>query len=981
MQHELWARLEQLFAEVTTQRHIDRDAFLARSCGGDTELRRELDELLRAHDAVGVLDSIPRTNDSAPQPSLIAGTALGSWRIDNMIGRGGMGEVYAATRIDAAFEQRAALKLLRFEAVGQLDRFHVERRILARLEHPGIARLLDGGTAPDGRPYTVMEYVAGRSLTDYCRHHSSSLQERLTLFAQVCDAVAFAHRNLVIHRDLKPDNILVDAQGTVKLLDFGIAKLLDAAASAQDTHTTIAPFTPDYAAPEQLSGQPVTTATDIYALGTLLFELLTGERPLRMRGLPSTQAMQLVLDRAAPAPSRTALANADAPLQARLLVGDLDAIVAKCLRKEAAHRYETANALKRDIESHLRNEPVQAREGARLYVLGRALRRYRWALAAVASLIITLAAGLAGTLWQARRAETQARTSAAVQEFVSDLFRANSSSQDDPVKARQTTARELLDLGARKIDTAMADAPAAKLSVLKLLSQLYEDLALYDEAVRLRREAVSRTRQLHGADSTETAGALAELAGAIYASNTIEVSEPEKLLAQAAAILDRKKDFSSKTRGVLLTKLAERYLNVDAPRALDYARQAVRVLETMPPTADLAESLYQRGLLEQNAGLVRDAEASFSRAIVVSRNVDGYPNKNLPRFYAYLGEVQNRLLDIAGAEKSARLAMQMAIAINGEDHVDALQTRMRLGRTLFITGRTQEGLALLLSAKQLALKIRGANDTSHTPVALMDYGYSQAQAGELERGLDDIQKAIALHRSSAGQGSIFMATMLERAAYPLSEMGRYGAAHAYLDEASALRIQARVAPRTSPYNTNTRARIRLALFEGNTQTAQSLLDELFVDADESLGISLTLVERWLLTAEVDLASGRNIPARELAQRARAKIQSSGQGAYHAFYTIRADLVEGAATLQVARPAAALPLLQRTLAVREKLLATASPRIAEAQILLAECHLALGDVTSARSLANAAAAIHALHNELGEHYRRPLRQLQAKLEGK
>ena len=974
-----WSRIEQLFGEALTQPATARGAFLARSCGSDADLRRELDELLRSHDTSGVLDNSVRAADSVSlHPSLPGGTCLGSWRIDKLIGRGGMGEVYAATRADAAFEQRAALKLLRYEAVGQMDRFHVERRILAQLEHPGIARLLDGGMAADGRPYTVMEYVEGHSLTEYCRERQAALPERLALFAQVCDAVAFAHRNLVIHRDLKPDNILVNAQGTVKLLDFGVAKLLDAGASPHDTHTTIAPFTPDYAAPEQLSGQPVTTATDIYALGVLLFELLTGERPLRMRGLPSTQAMQLVLDRTAPAPSRIAQAKIDAPLQARLLIGDLDAIVAKCLRKEPAHRYETVNALKHDIESHLRNEPVQAREGARWYVFGRALRRYRWAVAGVAVLIVALAAGLAGTLWQAQRAETQARTAAAVQEFLSDLFRANSSSQDNPVKARQTTARELLDLGAKKIDTAMADAPAAKLSVLQLLSQLYDDLALYDEAVRLRREAVALTRQLHGTDSTETAGALTELAGSMYGSNTIHVSEPEKLLAQAAAILDRKKDFSSETRGVLLTKLAERYLNADAPQALDYARQAVRVFETQPPSSSLAESLYQRGLLEQNAGLVRDAAASFGRAIDVSRSVDGYPNKNLPRFYAYLGEVQNRLQDIAGAEKSARLAMQLAIAINGEDHVDALQTRMRLGRTLFITGRTQEGLALLLSAKQLALKIRGAHDTSHTPIALMDFGYSQAQAGVLEQGLDDIQKAIALHRSSDSQSSIFMASMLERAASPLSEMGRYDAARTYLDEASALRIKARVAPRTFPYNMNTRARIRLALFEGNTQTAQTLLKELFVDRDESLGISLTLIELWLLTAEVDLAAGRSTPATELAQRVRDKIEASGHDAYHVFYTIRADLVEGEAALQAARPATALSLLQRTLAVREKLLAPSSPRIAEAQIVLAECYLALGQFKQAQSLAVAATAIHATHPALGEHYRRPLRQLQASL---
>ncbi|MEO7756393.1 MAG: serine/threonine-protein kinase, partial [Dokdonella sp.] len=302
MQRERWNRLEQIFADVLDMPASARPAFLERACGDDAELRREIDQLLRAHDAPGVLDVAPHTAETpALNPSLPAGATIGPWRIERMVGRGGMGEVYAASRADAAFEQRAALKLLRYEAAGELERFHAERRILARLEHPGIARLLDGGVAPDGRPYTVMEYVEGQSLTDYCRARHSPLRERLALFEQVCDAVAFAHRNLVIHRDLKPPNILVDAEGNVKLLDFGIAKLLDATALPQNADNTVAPFTPDYAAPEQLNGEPVTTATDVYALGVLLFELLTGERPLQMRGLPSAHALKLLLDRSAPA--------------------------------------------------------------------------------------------------------------------------------------------------------------------------------------------------------------------------------------------------------------------------------------------------------------------------------------------------------------------------------------------------------------------------------------------------------------------------------------------------------------------------------------------------------------------------------------------------------------------------------------------------------------------------------------------------------
>ncbi len=312
MHRKRWERLQKLFSKALTLPEAERSAWLARACNDDAELLGEVTELLRAEAMAGLLDTPPIATDSANAatvaPSLAAGARVGAWRIEKLVGRGGMGEVYAATRIEVEFEQRGALKLLRFEAIGELARFNAERRILARLDHPGIARLLDGGIAPDGRPYTVMTFVDGVTLIDYCNARHSPLAERLALFAQVCDAVAFAHRNLIIHRDLKPANTLVDADGKVKLLDFGIAKLIDASASSDsaDPNLTIAPFTPDYAAPEQLAGTAVTTATDVYALGVLLFELLTGERPLHTRGLPFAQALALLNDREAPLASRAA---------------------------------------------------------------------------------------------------------------------------------------------------------------------------------------------------------------------------------------------------------------------------------------------------------------------------------------------------------------------------------------------------------------------------------------------------------------------------------------------------------------------------------------------------------------------------------------------------------------------------------------------------------------------------------------------------
>ncbi|MEO7755369.1 MAG: tetratricopeptide repeat protein, partial [Dokdonella sp.] len=527
----------------------------------------------------------------------------------------------------------------------------------------------------------------------------------------------------------------------------------------------------------------------------------------------------------------------------------------------------------------------------------------------------------------------------------------------------------------KKIDTSMTDAPAAKLSVLKLLSDLYDDLALDDETVRLRRETVALVRKLYGVDSTEAAAALIELSASMHASGS--VNEREKVLTEAAAILDGRRDFDSKTRAALLTKQAEHYQSIDQPRALEYARKSVRIYETNPPSVDLAEAQYECGLIELNIGLVRESAVSLRRAIDVSRAVEGFPNPSLPRFYAYLGQAQQRMLDLAGAEDSARLALQTAKAVNGEDHVDTLQTEMRLGRILFDTGRTQEGLALLRSAKDRALRIRGPDDPFHTPPTVQEYGNALARSGKLDEGLAFMQTAIANRRTNR-PGTIPLASMLDAAASAMTDMGHFVEAQGYLDEASAIRSKGGVAARTQAYNLNTSTRIRVALAEGLDETATSLLDELFADPDETFGMSATAIERWLLEAEVDLSAHRGDLATELSQRVRNKLAKNDMDAYLGFYAMRADLIEGEAALQDNHPQAALPLLQSSLRIREKLLDPSSPKIAEAQIALARCHLAMGELKQAQTLATSATAIHSLHKELGEQYRQPLRELQAQL---
>ncbi len=823
MQTDRWARLEQFFAEATTQPRDARDAFLERSCGDDADLRRELDELLRAHDASGVLDNAPHAAGNAvPHPSLAAGSCLGSWRIDRMIGRGGMGEVYAATRADAAFEQRAALKLLRYEAAGQMDRFHAERSFLARLEHPGIARLLDGGVAPDGRPYTVMEYVEGRSLTDYCREQKAALPERLALFTQVCDAVAFAHRNLIVHRDLKPDNILVDASGRVKLLDFGIAKLLDAAASPHASQTTIAPFTPDYAAPEQLSGEAVTTATDIYALGALLFELLTGERPMRMRGLPSTHALQVLLDRTAPAPSRIAQASADAPTAARLLIGDLDAIVAKCLRKEPSYRYETVDALRRDIECHLRSEPVQAREGARMYVIGRALRRHRWAVAGVAMLIVTLAAGLAGTLWQAEQARQQAERANAVRDFLVSLFE---TAEADQPRDLRPTPEEIVEKGGDRILADHSMPQETKADLLAVLARVALSMDAQTQGQELTAALIPLSEQLYEPSDPRWIGARHLRALALMEkgefANAVALLEPmqdalmrrddalgiEALLALARAISERggrveealalqreitalaMKDAQAHPRSAMQALIAEANHLAALHRFKESLERSEIALAFWKAQAlPLSNEVLQlHGSIGDSASSLGDAargEAAYREAIALSERLYKRPHQDTAWFVGVLGSYLVALGRYDEAEPYVQRGLTMRRDLLGEADPSTLFAVSALARLRASQSRTDEALTVLSEGVAVCTKTGLQHQAC---VRLLQIrGQVYATKSEFDAAEADLNAAIALQRQISGEDGAMVASQLRALSGMQRLAGRYHEAIATAGHALAL---------------------------------------------------------------------------------------------------------------------------------------------------------------------------------------------------
>jgi tetratricopeptide (TPR) repeat protein len=395
-----WRRVEEIFHEALERPDGSRTAFLAERCAGDTAMEREVRGILAGYTA--------QERVSAGQGAkALDGARFGAFELVKQIGEGGMGAVYLARR-RGDFDQRAAVKLINgtpAAAALMAERFRQERQILATLEHPNIARVLDGGVTAEGQPYLAMEYVEGERVDRYCARQNLPLAERLKLFRKICAAVHYAHQHLVVHRDLKPANILVDQQGEPKLLDFGIAKVLDPPGAAPEhlpTRTMAALMTPEYASPEQIQGQACTVASDVYSLGVILYELLAGKRPFADTASTPAEMIAAVVTTEARRPSLAAPEN----LKSRLR-GDLDGIVMKALAKKPEERYGSAEQLSEDIRRYLEGLPVSAVEGTRAYVARKFVVRHKVGVAAAGVVLLSLIAGLAGTLWQARVAESQ----------------------------------------------------------------------------------------------------------------------------------------------------------------------------------------------------------------------------------------------------------------------------------------------------------------------------------------------------------------------------------------------------------------------------------------------------------------------------------------------------------------------------------------------------------------------------------------------
>ena len=952
----------------------------------DPEVRRQVELLLACDqpDGHSLSDLVNQQAEIAlntgEEPA--EGTLCGPYRLLKMIGRGGMGEVWLAERTDGFLKRPVALKLpyAGVHASHFADRLYRERDILASLVHPGIARLYDAGLAEGGRPFLALEFIEGTNLSDYCNERQLPVRDRLRLFLQVLSAVQHAHSHLVIHRDLKPSNILVTGEGEVKLLDFGIAKLMTEGEPLETELTQVGgrAFTLNYASPEQISGQPVTTSSDVFSLGMILFELLSGERPFVPKSESRAALEEAILTADPRRPSQSVWNEAQAQARSTTirklraqLQGDLDLIVLKALQKQPEQRYSTVDAFRADIQRHLSGEAILAQPESTRYRTKKFVLRHKIAVVSTVAVFLALATGLSVALWQARVARNEARTAAAVEEFTEDIFRTNSLEQPDPAKARQTTARQLLDIGARKMAGSLNDAPAAKLRMLAILGSLYLDLGLDDQAVELQKQRVALAKALYGERSAAVVPALIDLGGAMHASRS--VNEREAVLLEGKAILDGTGDHTSQTRGRLLSTLAEHYASTDLPKSLTYANESVEIYRKWPASPELASVLYLAGVSYVTAGEDAQAEKALDEAISLSKRFGGEPNPDLARYYAYKAQAAHNQMRYSMAEESYRLAMKYAQQLGGEEDVDTMETESRLGTFLVLTSRSREALPYLQKTKDICLRTKGPNDPFYTPQMLLQYGMALHANGRPEEALEYVSQAVENRRRNR-PGTRYLGQMLENEALVLIELGQYRKAEQLLGEAAAIRK----AVGKKFENNYLTPNIRLALAVGRLDEAADLIERYYGAVPEHAPLSLAFLNNLETRAEMALFRNDGRTAVTMAGRAADAIAASPAQAYLKVQLADAMLEEGRGYLLEHDPVKARPLLENAVQSDAEMLDNNSPELAVAQATLGSCYLDLGDRQKAKDSLSKSQSILQVHKELGEPYKRPALELARRL---
>ena len=766
-----FARVEELFLAALELEPQARATFLADSCPGDESLRLEVEAMLAvdesAHERIAsAVEGQAAVLTTEGQQDRV-GARLGPYLLISELGRGGMSVVYLAARSDAEYEQKVAIKLIAHPFLSQelRHRLLAERQILARLRHPNIARLLDGGSTVDGIPYFVMEYVEGAAVDRYCDEHRLSVRQRLILFRKICAAVQSAHRSLVVHRDLKPSNVLVDSDGEPKLLDFGIAKVLaDEAAAANDaTRSLIWMGTPGYASPEQLLGEPVTTASDVYSLGVLLYRLLTGEPPWGdTSGASPTPVEAMTPQRAVRPSSAAAAVTAEvAALRgqrpkalARSLQGDLDNILLMCLRREPEERYGSVEQLSKDLERHLSGHPVLARRVTWRYRASKFVRRNKWsALFATVAAVLLVVFAVAMTVQRSRTVSQQHRAEQ-VAAMMATLFEVVGPTAE---RGNTITARELLDRGRQQL-AGLEQQPRDQAMLRDTLGGLYEQLGLFDEAQELFRQALEQRRQLYGPNHLEVAESLYHYGRA--SARKEEFGKAEESFRQALAI---RRDQLSEGHLDVLTSLNSLALVLhetgDYAHAESlYREAAAKNLRWLGPShRQTIKTQYNLALLLHDKGEDGEAEPLFRRVLAISQR-DGDEDEEA-EVKDLLGQTLHAAGKLEEAEEMLRSSFEQRLKIYGEEHPFVARSESHLGDLLRQKGDLLASEPLLQDALRLRRGLLGEQN-AEVAESLSSLAALRTAQGQFETADSLFAAAASTYRESFSPTHPFVGRVL-----------------------------------------------------------------------------------------------------------------------------------------------------------------------------------------------------------------------------
>jgi eukaryotic-like serine/threonine-protein kinase len=776
MDSDRWQKVQALFHETADLPEREQRSYLETKCGGDAELVSEVLVLLQedAHgeslldgDVAQVAHQIFEDRAGSTLPF----QELGPYRIIRALGEGGMGMVYLAERQDLG--SQVAVKVLRdaWLSPARRERFAVEQRTLAQLNHASIARLYDANSSADGTPFFVMEYVEGVPLTEYCTRHNCSIPERLRLFREVCEAVVYAHQHAVIHRDLKPSNILVKEDGSVRLLDFGIAKHLESLGeNVEQTMAGLRLMTPAYAAPEQIRGEQVGIQTDVYSLGVVLYEMLSGRLPFDLCNRTPAQAEKILIEEEAEKASVVAgKMAAVSPEKGRKGVyaskaawGDLDVLCMTAMHKDAEQRYQSVEGLIRDIDHYLNGEPLEARADTAWYRLRKYVTRNWKGLAtagAVTGAILGMLIFFTLRLAKARNAAiAEAARTQRIQKFMTNLFQGGDADAGPADSLRVVT---LLDRGVQEAQSLSAD-PEVQAELYQTLGTLYENLGKYDRADSLLNLSLAERKSLYGADHVQVAESMIALG--LLRDDQGRLPEAESLVREGLAMNQRHlpPDHPAvvKATTALGKVLADRGSYDESIRTLE---KAVSLQPQGDSTPELAASLYELANAHFSAGQYDAAEQINERLLLMYREIYGEGHPRVADILMSLGEIQNDLGHYPQAEKYERQAVDMMQGWYGKDSPETATDLTILARTIVYEKRYDEAVALL--GESLAIKELAFGEV-HPSVAssLNDLGNAASMQGKYDLAEKYFKREADIYRSVYGEHHYLYATALSNLA-------------------------------------------------------------------------------------------------------------------------------------------------------------------------------------------------------------------------